>query len=243
MTTYADAAVEVIADFDKFDDTFARRLRSAVTKGSANVQKSMGGIEGSIKSVIGGLGKLGLSFVAIVGKAALAATAVAAFGAVSAAASLHLIAFAAALAPVGGLAAALPAALGVAVAAMAVFKLAAVGMKDVMSSLASGDLDKFNAALKDKSTFWKSAPIDQLELRLFEEHPSLETLRRNLRCLAEGPFQTGSHKRQKKRIVRCRHGCGDNIHLERLRVFDRLGRRDPAQPVHEPNRSRGGHGA
>jgi hypothetical protein len=44
---------------------------------------------------------------------------------------------------------------------------------------------QFNVALKDKSTFWKSAPIDQLELRLFEESPYLETLRRNLQCLAE----------------------------------------------------------
>jgi hypothetical protein len=47
---------------------------------------------------------------------------------------------------------------------------------------------QFKAAVTakaDKATFWKSAEIDHLELRLFEESPSLEKLRRNLECLAE----------------------------------------------------------
>ncbi len=44
---------------------------------------------------------------------------------------------------------------------------------------------QFKAALSDKVTFWKSAEIDRSELRLFEDSPSLEKLRRNLECLAE----------------------------------------------------------
>jgi hypothetical protein len=44
---------------------------------------------------------------------------------------------------------------------------------------------QFNATLKDQATFWKSAEIDQTELRLFEDSPTLEKLRRNLEWLAE----------------------------------------------------------
>ncbi len=44
---------------------------------------------------------------------------------------------------------------------------------------------QFNAALRNQGTFWKSAEIDQTELRLFVDSPTLEKLRRNLKCLAE----------------------------------------------------------
>jgi hypothetical protein len=171
-SAYADATVEVIADFDRFDNTFAHRLRAAVTTGAANVQKSMGGMNTSINSVIRGMGRLAVSFVAIVGKAALAATAVAAFSAVTASAGLHLVAFVGALGPMTGLVAALPAAIAGAAAAMGVFKLATVGVKDAITSLAAGDLDKFNAALKNLSP---NARAFAQELRALKPH--LDSLR------------------------------------------------------------------
>jgi hypothetical protein len=171
-SAFADATVEVIADFDRFDNSFARRLRSAVTSASANVQRSMTGMNTSINSVIRGMGRLAVSFVAIVGKAALAATAVAAFSAVTASAGLHLVAFVGALGPMTGLVAALPAAIAGAAAAMGVFKLATVGVKDAVTSLAAGDLDKFNAALKNLSP---NARAFAQELRALKPH--LDSLR------------------------------------------------------------------
>ena len=59
-------------------------------------------------------------------------------------------------------------------------------------------LRQFKATLNtktDKATFWKSAEIDHLELRLFEESPSLEKLRRNLECLAEKQVNSETSQR------------------------------------------------
>lgn len=93
-------------------------------------------------------------------------------------ATQEVVAFGAELAPLLGLVAAMPAALGVGAAAMATFKIATQGMGDAMAAVAEGDAEALNEALKNLSpsaqefvrSYARIRPVwDAMQLKVQEE--------------------------------------------------------------------------
>lgn len=157
-------------DWTRFDSQIARRRRPSIDVDvNANVDRNK--VTKSLTSALSGIGKAA----AITGKSLAGLLAFGAVGIAMAAATVSAVGLLAALAPLVGIAGAIPATIFGLVGAFAALKIALSGVGDAFGAALSGDSKKFDESLKGLAPDAQAAAREVRDLK-----PALDDLKKSV---------------------------------------------------------------